>query len=218
MPKQFDLLVFDWDGTLMDSTGTIARAIQSAFAEVGLAVPSDKDARYVIGYGMHEAMQYLAPDVSAAEIAEVVAVYRRFYLAQDQDVALYDGVLDALPQFVDAGFQMAVATGKSRAGLDRVLASTGLGAFFKVTRTADEAFSKPHPAMLHYILDQCGVKGGRAVMIGDTTHDLQLAQNAGTQSLALTYGAHKLPELLTCKPLAHFDDFHTLKDWILLNA
>ncbi|STQ90560.1 HAD-IA family hydrolase [Iodobacter fluviatilis] len=218
MPKQFDLLVFDWDGTLMDSTGTIARAIQSAFAEVGLPVPSDKEARYVIGYGMHEAMQHLAPEASAAQITEVVGAYRRFYLAQDQDVALYDGVLDALPLFADAGFQMAVATGKSRAGLDRVLASTGLDAFFKVTRTADEAFSKPHPAMLHYILDKCAVEGSRAVMIGDTTHDLQLAQNAGTQSLALTYGAHKLPELLTCKPLAHFDDFHALKDWILLNA
>lgn len=218
MPKKFDLLVFDWDGTLMDSTGTIARAIQSAFAEVGLAVPSDKEARYVIGYGMQEAMQYLAPEATAVQITDVVAVYRRFYLAQDQDVALYDGVLEAMPLFIEAGFQLAVATGKSRVGLDRALASTGLGAFFKTTRTADEAFSKPHPAMLHYILDKCGVEGSRALMIGDTTHDLQLAQNAGTQSLALTYGAHKLPELLTCKPLAHFDDFHALKDWILLNA
>lgn len=218
MPKQFDLLVFDWDGTLMDSTGTIARAIQSAFAEVGLAVPSDKEARYVIGYGMQEAMQYLAPDASSRQITEVVNVYRRFYLAEDQDIALYDGVMEALPLFIDAGFQLAVATGKSRVGLDRVLASTGLDEYFKVSRTADEAFSKPHPAMLHYILDHMQVEAARAVMIGDTTHDLQLAQNAGTQSLALTYGAHKLPELLSCKPLAHFDDFHSLKDWILLNA
>ncbi|MGL4604047.1 MAG: HAD hydrolase-like protein, partial [Iodobacter sp.] len=146
MPKQFDLLVFDWDGTLMDSTGTIARAIQSAFAEVGLAVPSDKEARYVIGYGMQEAMQYLAPDASSQQITEVVNVYRRFYLAEDQDIALYDGVMEALPLFIDAGFQLAVATGKSRVGLDRVLASTGLDEYFKVSRTADEAFSKPHPA------------------------------------------------------------------------
>ncbi|MFC7419649.1 HAD-IA family hydrolase [Iodobacter arcticus] len=218
MPKQFDLLVFDWDGTLMDSTGTIARAIQSAFADVGLAVPTDIEARYVIGYGMQEAMQYLAPDAKPEQITEVVNIYRRHYLAQDQEVTLYDGVMESLPLFIEAGFQLAVATGKSRAGLDRVLASTGLGGFFKVTRTADEAFSKPHPAMLHYILDKCHIDASRALMIGDTTHDLQLAQNAGTQSVALTYGAHKLPELLTCKPLAHFDDFHALKDWILLNA
>ncbi|MDW5417282.1 HAD-IA family hydrolase [Iodobacter sp. CM08] len=218
MPKQFDLLVFDWDGTLMDSTGTIARAIQAAFSDIGLPVPSDKEARYVIGYGMNEAMQYLAPDATPAQITEVVSVYRGHYLAQDQNVALYDGVIEALPQFIEAGFQLAVATGKSRAGLDKALASTGLGAFFKMTRTADEAFSKPHPAMLHYLLDKCHVDASRAVMIGDTTHDLQLAQNAGTQSLALTYGAHKLPELLACKPLAHFDDFHALRDWILLNA
>jgi phosphoglycolate phosphatase len=218
MPKQFDLLVFDWDGTLMDSTGTIAAAIQAAFQDVGLPVPSDKAARYVIGYGMQEAMQYLAPEASPAQITAVVAEYRRHYLAQDQHVTLYDGVVEALPQFIEAGFQLAVATGKSRAGLDRVLASTGLGGFFKMTRTADEAFSKPHPAMLHYLLDKCNVEASRAVMIGDTTHDLQLAQNAGTHSLAMTYGAHKLPELLSCKPLAHFDDFHALKDWILLHA
>ena len=137
-------------------------------------------------------------------------MYRRHYLAQDQNIALYDGVIEALPLFIEAGFQLAVATGKSRAGLDKVLVSSGLGAFFKMTRTADEAFSKPHPAMLHYILDKCHVDASRAVMIGDTTHDLQLAQNAGTQSLALTYGAHKLPELLTCHPMSHFDDFHAL--------
>jgi phosphoglycolate phosphatase len=218
MSRRFDLLVFDWDGTLMDSTGMIARSIQRAFAEVGLSEPSDVDARYVIGYGLHEAMQYLAPDIDANKIQQVVDAYRGHFLAKDHELQLYAGVLESLSRLQDAGFRLAVATGKSRAGLDRVLAATDLAHFFEATRTADEAFSKPHPAMLEYLLDKTDVAADRAVMIGDTTHDLQLAINAGTASLAMSYGAHPLEDLLPLNPLAHFDDFSALTDWILTHG
>ncbi|MCB5195616.1 HAD-IA family hydrolase [Deefgea salmonis] len=218
MSRQFDLLVFDWDGTLMDSTGMIARSIQRAFLDVGLVAPSDKDARFVIGYGLHEAMQYLGPQLNAEQIQRIVDAYRGHFLTQDHELQLYPGVEAGLLRLQAAGFRMAVATGKSRAGLDRVLAATGLSPFFEVSRTADEAFSKPHPAMLEYILDACDIEGHRALMIGDTTHDLQLAINAGTASVALSYGAHSLEELLSLQPLAHFDDFSRLTDWILAHG
>jgi phosphoglycolate phosphatase len=218
MSRQFDLLVFDWDGTLMDSTGMIATSIQRAFTDVGLPEPTAKDARFVIGYGLNEAMQYLAPDLSAEQIRQIVDAYRVHFLAKDYELQLYAGVEECLPRLRDAGFRLAVATGKSRAGLDRVLAATGLAPFFDVTRTADEAFSKPHPAMLEYILEMTDVAASRAVMIGDTTHDLQLAINAGTASLALSYGAHPLKDLLPLNPLAHFDDFSALTEWILLHG
>ncbi|GLS05813.1 haloacid dehalogenase [Chitiniphilus shinanonensis] len=215
MPKPFDLLIFDWDGTLMDSTGTIARSIQRAFADVGLPEPTDTQARFVIGYGLTEAMAYLAPGADEVTIGRVVEAYRHYYLAQDQSLVLYDGVREWLPRLRDAGYPLAVATGKSRVGLDRVLAHTGLGELFEVTRTADEAFSKPHPAMLEYILDYMDVTPERALMVGDTTHDLQLAINAGTRSAAMTYGAHPLADMLPLAPLAHFDAFPALARWLL---
>ncbi|WP_148716616.1 HAD-IA family hydrolase [Chitinolyticbacter meiyuanensis] len=209
------LLVFDWDGTLMDSTGTIAYAIQRAFDDVGLPVPSERDARFVIGYGLKEAMAYLAPGADEASITRIVDAYRVHYLAQDQALVLFDGVRDYLPQLRDAGYTLAVATGKSRVGLDRALASTGLGGEFLVTRTADEAFSKPHPAMLEYIVDFAAADAAATLMIGDTTHDLQMAINAGTHSAAMSYGAHPLDDLLPLSPLAHFDHFGLLARWLL---
>jgi phosphoglycolate phosphatase len=169
----------------------------------------------VIGYGLNEAMQYLAPDLSAEQIRQIIDAYRVHFLAKDHELQLYAGVEEGLPRLRAAGFRLAVATGKSRAGLDRVLAATGLAHFFEVTRTADEAFSKPHPAMLEYILEYTAVEPERSLMVGDTTHDLQLAINAGTASLALSYGAHPLQDLLPLKPLAHFDDFTELTEWIL---
>ncbi|WP_035057458.1 HAD-IA family hydrolase [Andreprevotia chitinilytica] len=216
--RRFDLLVFDWDGTLMDSTGTIAHAIQLAFVEIGLPKPSDYDARFVIGYGLKEAMEYLAPGADDATIHRIVDAYRKHYLARDEALVLFAGVKEGLDKLVDAGFMLGVATGKSRIGLDRAFGVTGLGDRFVASRTADESFSKPHPAMLEHLFDVTGVLPRRAVMIGDTTHDLQLAINAGCSSLAMTYGAHPADELLALAPLAHFDDFSTLTDWLLANG
>ncbi|MBE9608556.1 HAD-IA family hydrolase [Chitinilyticum piscinae] len=218
MSKRFDLLVFDWDGTLMDSTATITYAIRQAFEDIGLPVPTEREARYVIGYGLTEAMQHLAPRADDGQIRKVVDAYRHYYLARDQQLVLFDGVREALVQFAEAGFTLCVATGKSRAGLDRVLEATGLGAHFLATRTADEAFSKPHPAMLEYLIDFAGVEPERTLMIGDTTHDLQLAINAGTHSAALTYGAHDTDALAALQPLGIFDDFPALTEWILAHG
>lgn len=216
--RRFDLVVFDWDGTLMDSTGMIARSIQRAFDDVGLPVPSEQEARYVIGYGLGEAMAHLAPNASETQIRQVVDAYRGHFLAKDQDLKLYDGVEEGLTRLREANFRMAVATGKSRAGLDRVLKATQLGHFFEVTRTADEAFSKPHPAMLEYILAYSAVEPARTVMVGDTTHDLQLAINAGTASLGLTYGAHEADALQNLQALALFNEFNSLIDWVLAHG
>jgi phosphoglycolate phosphatase len=218
MRQDFDLLVFDWDGTLMDSTGTITHAIQLAFADAGLPVPEREKAAYVIGYGLKEAMQYLAPEAGDAEVARIVEAYKHHYLTQDAHLVLFDGVVEALPKLREAGYMLAVATGKSRVGLNRALASTGLADLFEVTRTADEAFSKPHPAMLEYILDFTGVVPKRAIMIGDTTHDLQMGQNAGTATISLGCGAHPVAALQAEKPLAHFDRFIDLATWILNKA
>ncbi|WP_374353790.1 HAD-IA family hydrolase [Chitinimonas sp.] len=218
MAKQFDLLIFDWDGTLADSTALITRSIQAAFAEQGLPVPSQQDARFVIGYGLLQAMLHLAPELDAARLAAVVDGYKRHYLAHDQEIALFDGVLEALPLYREAGYQLAVATGKSRRGLDRVLQQTGLDQYFEVTRCADECHSKPHPQMLEEILDHLDVAPGRAVMIGDTTHDLQMAINAGTAALGVSYGAHPGEDLLALAPLAMFDSFAELDRWVRTNG
>ncbi|QLI80910.1 HAD-IA family hydrolase [Chitinibacter fontanus] len=218
MARNLDLIVFDWDGTLMDSTGMIARSIQRAFADVGLTVPSEQEARYVIGYGLTEAMAHLAPEATELQIRQVIEAYRAHFLPNDQELKLYDGVEAGLARLRDADFRMAVATGKSRAGLDRVLKATRLGHYFEVTRTADEAFSKPHPAMLEYILEYTAVSPERTVMVGDTTHDLQMAVNAGTASLGLTYGAHHADELQTLPALAFFDQFDALVEWVLAHG
>lgn len=211
----FDLLVFDWDGTLMDSTATIVRSLQRGFADVGLPVPPEADCRYIIGFGLADAMQYLCPQADAATIQALVHAYRHHFIADEAELTLFPGVEEGLAQLEAAGYLLAIATGKARQGLDRLLVQTGLGPRFVATRCADEGFSKPHPGMLNYLLDVTGTTPNRALMIGDTTHDLQLARNAGTASVAMTYGAHALPPLLELQPLAHFDHFTMLTNWLL---
>ncbi len=213
--RRFDLLVFDWDGTLMDSTSTISRCIQAGFRDVGLPAPALRDCNFVIGYGLREAMQYLAPGIDDAQVARLVEAYKHHFFSGEHRLELFDGVLEALPRFREAGYTLAIATGKARAGLNRMLDQTGIGPYFEVTRCADEAFSKPHPAMLEYILDYTVSDPKRTLMIGDTTHDMQLALNAGTHGAALSYGAHPLEDMLPLNPVAHFDDFPSLAHWLL---
>lgn len=214
MAERFDLLIFDWDGTLADSTALIAQSIQSAFGEVGLPVPSREAASFVIGYGLSQAMQHLAPAIDAHQLAEVVDAYKRHYLARDGEIVLFDGVAEALPRYKAAGFHLAVATGKSRRGLDRVMAQTGLAQYFDITRCADECHSKPHPQMIEEITEYLDVSASRAVMIGDTTHDLQMALNAGTAALGVGCGAHPKADLAELAPLALFDSFAELDVWV----
>lgn len=199
----------------MDSTSTIVHAIQAAFRDLGKPVPPARDCRFVIGYALKEAIHYLAPHSDDAELVRLVEAYRHHFVTGERKLELFDGVLEYLPRLRDAGYMMAVATGKARGGLNRMLDLTGIGPLFDVTRCADEAFSKPHPAMLEYIIDFTGAEPSRTLMIGDTTHDLQLAINAGTWGAALSYGAHPLEDMLHLKPVAHFDDFPSLARWLL---
>jgi phosphoglycolate phosphatase len=216
MAKTFDLIVFDWDGTLMDSTAHIARSVQAACADLGLPVPTRERASHVIGLGLLDAMRYACPGLSDASYQEMIAAFRRHYLASTQEIALFEGVQQGLAELKASGVFLAVATGMSRAGLNRSLASTGLEALFDATRTADECHSKPHPAMLQELTDQLGVFANRTLMIGDTTHDLQMANNAGTHAVGVSYGAHPLEQLEACSPLGIFDTFGALRQWLLM--
>jgi phosphoglycolate phosphatase len=218
MARQFDLLVFDWDGTLMDSAGVITSSIQAACRDLNLRVPSDEEARHIIGLGLTEAIAALLPEVAPADYEGVAERYRFHFLSRDADIPLFEGVAEAIAELHDDGFSLAVATGKSRRGLDRVLQHSGLAPFFHVTRCADECFSKPHPAMLHEIMDVMGATPARTLMIGDTTHDLQMADNAGVQSLAAAYGAHPRDNLLEHAPLVCADSFEDIYHWIREHA
>lgn len=218
MPSRFDLLVFDWDGTLMDSTAHIVAAIQFAFGEMGLTVPTKQAASHIIGLGLVDALRHLDPALPAEDYGKLAAAYRRYYLDPSHVTPLFDGVLPALEAYREAGFYLAVATGKSRAGLNQAMASAGVAHLFDWTRCADETFSKPHPAMLEEILDFLGVDRTRALMIGDTTHDLQMAMNARCAGVGVSYGAHPKEELLALSPLACADHFSELDLWIRQNA
>ena len=188
--RQFDLIVFDWDGTLYDSTALIARCIQAACADVGVPVPSDRDASYVIGLGLVEALQHAAPALPRERYAELGGRYRHHYLARQHEIAFFDGTLAMLQTLRARGHLLGVATGKSRAGLDAALDTSALVGLFDATRTADETASKPDPRMLRELMRELGVTPARTLMVGDTTHDLQLAANAGTASIGVSYGAH----------------------------
>jgi phosphoglycolate phosphatase len=189
-PLNFDLVVFDWDGTLFDSTALIARCIQAACADVGAAVPSDERASYVIGMGLIQALEYAAPDLPRERYKELGERYRHHYFARQHEIVFFDGTLAMLQALKARGHLLAVATGKSRRGLDDALNGSTLRGLFDATRTADETASKPDPLMLVELMDEFQIAPARTLMIGDTTHDLQLARNAGTASVAVSFGAH----------------------------
>jgi phosphoglycolate phosphatase len=190
-PRRFDLIVFDWDGTLFDSTALITRCIQTACADVGTPVPSDRDASYVIGLGLAEALQHAAPQLPRERYRELAERYRHHYLSRQADVALFDGTQAMLTALRQRNHFLGVATGKTRRGLDEVLRTSQLHGLFHSTRTADETASKPDPRMLRELMEELGVAPERTLMVGDTTHDLQLAANAGAAGLGVSYGAHE---------------------------
>ncbi|MDQ6680517.1 MAG: HAD-IA family hydrolase [Pseudomonadota bacterium] len=189
-PRRFDLIVFDWDGTLFDSTALIARCIQSACADVGTAVPSDRDASYVIGLGLGDALQHAAPQLPRERHRELADRYRYHYVQNQSSIVLFEGALAMLRGLKARSHLLGVATGKTRRGLDDALKTAELHGLFDSTRTADETAGKPDPRMLLELMHEVGVAPERTVMIGDTTHDLQLAANAGTASIGVAYGAH----------------------------
>ena len=217
-PRQFDLIAFDWDGTLFDSTKIIVRCIQRAVADVGGAVPSDEAASYVIGMGLMEALAHAAPDVPQDRYAQLGASYRKHYIAHQDDLSLFDGVLPMLADLRQRHHWLAVATGKSRRGLDDVLRAVELKGMFDGSRTADETAGKPHPRMLHELMREFGTEPERTLMIGDTTHDLQMAVNAGCASVAVSYGAHTIEGFEALKPRAIVHSVGELHAWLLENG
>jgi phosphoglycolate phosphatase len=217
-PQRFRLLVFDWDGTLADSTSIIAGAIQRACTDLGLPVPDDAAARYVIGLGLADAMRYVAPTLPVDEYPRLSARYREHYLARDPEIPLFAGAREMLDELDARGFLLAIATGKSRAGLARSLAQHGMAHRFVASRCADEGFPKPHPDMLLALMDRCGAEPRETLMIGDTTHDLELARNAGASAIAVTYGAHGADGFAGFAPLATVSSVAELRAWLNANA
>ena len=216
--RQYDLVVFDWDGTLSDSTSVIVRCIQAAVLDVGGVKPSDDAASYVIGLGLMQALAHAAPDVPAHKYPELGARYRHHYLAHQDDISLFDGVLDLLAELKGRGHQLAVATGKSRRGLADALQAVELKGVFAGSRTADETAGKPDPRMLHELMREFDVPAERVLMIGDTTHDLQMALNAGCASVAVSYGAHEAQSLLPLQPRTIVHSVAQLRDWLSHNG
>jgi phosphoglycolate phosphatase len=212
--RRFELVVFDWDGTLFDSTALIVRCIQSAAADLGAAVPSDRQAAYVIGMGLVEALQTAVPDVPRERYPALGERYRHHYFRRQHELTLFDGTIAMLEALRARGHRLAVATGKSRRGLDAALASAQLHGLFDASRTADETAGKPHPQMLLELMDELEVAPARTLMVGDTTHDLQLAANAGTACIGVSYGAHEPSAFHAFDPLHIAHSMADLHDWL----
>ena len=217
-PRRFDLIAFDWDGTLFDSTALIVRSIQAACADVGTAVPSAQQAAYVIGLGLRDALMHAAPGFPAERYAELAAAYRRHYFAAQHEVVLFEGSLQMLQALKGRNHWLAVATGKSRRGLDEALSTTQLRGLFDATRTADETASKPDPLMLKELMAELGVEPGRTLMIGDTTHDLEMAARAGVARLGVSYGAHDHAAFEAYEPVCVAHSTRELHDWLAAHA
>ena len=214
-PRQFDLIAFDWDGTLYDSTQIIVRCIQAAVADVGGAVPSDAQAGYVIGMALMPALAHAAPDVPKEKYPMLGERYRHHYALHHNDLSLFDGILPLLQALRERQHILTVATGKSRRGLDDALHQVALRGMFDGSRTADETAGKPDPLMLRELMAEFGVSPERTLMIGDTTHDLQMAHNAGCSSVAVSYGAHGAEGFERWNPKAVVHTVAELQDWLL---
>lgn len=213
--RPFELIIFDWDGTLMDSAGKIVSCFRSAARDAGVVPPPDHEVRNIIGLGLKDALDRLLPSAGTELRRQVVECYRRHFLHLDTtESPLFPGVIEGLNQLHDAGYQLAIATGKSRPGLDRVLRETAVTRYFCTTRCADESCGKPNPQMLHDILERTGVAPERAVMVGDTTYDLQMAASAPMAGVAVSYGAHERERLLHWAPLACLDSFTEVCQWL----
>jgi phosphoglycolate phosphatase len=209
------LLVFDWDGTLMDSIGPIVACTQAAIRELELGPVPEETIRGTVGLGLRETIEVLSPGCGEQLFGRILEGYRKHWYATYRDMPLlFSGVGEMLRSLAGEGYLLAVATGKSRRGLDYVLEQTGLRELFQVTRTADEAFSKPHPQMLLDILDELGVAPREAVMIGDTTYDLEMARSARTHAIGVCSGGHGREELLRLEPLACLDQVVELAPWL----
>lgn len=215
MPKQFDLIVWDWDGTIADSTGMITNAILKAAEQVGLPALTPEQASSIIGLGLRESIEALYGDISAEQAQALAKQYNVNYYAGESNILLFSGAAEAIAALSRRGFKLAVATGKGRRGLNFALEHTGLGRHFHATRTVDECFSKPHPQMLDELMDDLVVMPERTLMIGDTSYDLHMAKNAGVSAIGVTYGAQSAEQWQHLDPIKQFDDFTSLSQWLL---
>lgn len=214
---KYRLLVFDWDGTIIDSASTIAECIREASRELGLEIPEFERARHVIGLGLHDAMRIAVPELEAERYPEFVASYRSHFLARKDAMLLFAGMRELLEE-LSGKHLLAIATGKSRQGLDRDIEFHGLKPLFAASRCADETRPKPHPAMLTELMAQLAVQNDDSLMIGDTSHDMEMARAAGVASLAVTYGAHPEQGLRACAPLGCFSTVEALQAWLKANG
>ncbi len=213
--KQFDLIVWDWDGTLANSTGMIVNAIVKAAEQVGLPTLDPQAASNIIGLGLKESIYALYGDIPSEKAQALAAQYTTNYYAGESEIPLFDGAKETIIELNRRGYKLAVATGKGRRGLNLALQHCGLGNYFHATRTVDECFSKPHPQMLDELMDLLVATPERTLMIGDTSYDLQMAQNAGVASVAVTFGAQTQDKLVGYNPLKIFDQFNGLSNWLL---
>ena len=216
--RNHDFIVFDWDGTLYDSTALIVRSIQEACRDLGAAVPTDAQAAYVIGLGLQDALRHCVPELAVEQYPALGLRYRHHYFERQHALSMFDGTLEMLQALKERGHALAVATGKGRRGLDEALAHAQLRGLFDATRTADETASKPDPRMLNELMQELGTLPARTLMIGDTTHDLLLARNAGTPRVAVSYGAHEPEAFEAFAPLAVVHSTRELHDWLLVHG
>ncbi|ANC02473.1 MULTISPECIES: HAD family hydrolase [Pseudomonas] len=215
MSKPYELLIFDWDGTLADSIGRIVEAMNAAAERAGEAPSADAAVKGIIGLALSEAISVLYPHLDARQLEIFRQHYADIYTALDQQPSpLFEGVVESLEAFRSEGYRLAVATGKARRGLDRVLKANGWEGYFDITRAADETRGKPHPLMLEEILAHCRVEPGRALMVGDSAFDLQMASNAGMHSVAVGYGAMSLQALSEFGPQVCVEHFSQLREWL----
>ena len=213
----YRLLVFDWDGTIIDSASAIVDCICEAARDTGIEVPTRERAAHTIGLGLHDALRFAVPDLPAERTADFVAHYRKHFLACQDSMRLFDGMRELLSE-LSKSHLLAIATGKSRRGLDRALEAVNLQGYFTASRCADETNPKPHPAMLLELMDQLSLSNRETLMIGDTSHDLEMARAAGVDALAVTYGAHPEAGLRACGPLGCFSSVNELNQWLRTHA
>ena len=214
---KYPLIVFDWDGTVIDSPGAIVECIREASRDMGLRVPEPGQASHVIGLGLRDSLQLAVPDLPAERYQEFVALYRKHFLQREDCMPLFDGIHELLNDF-SRKHTLAIATGKSRRGLDRALEATGIGGLFMASRCADETQPKPHPAMLLALMEELSMESTQVLMIGDTTHDLEMARAAGVDAVAVSYGAHPEQALREAAPLNCFSSVNSLFQWLQANA
>jgi len=218
VPRRYRFVVFDWDGTLADSTGLITHSIQAACRDLGEPVPDDATARYVIGLGLADMLRHIAPGLAPERHRDLTARYRHHYLRADASIPLFAGVPAMLDELEAVGCLLGVATGKSRVGLNRAFEQQGIGHRFVATRCADEGFPKPNPDMLLHLMDRVGADPCETLMVGDTTHDVELARNAGVEAVAVSYGAHPATGLAQLDPMVLVHSIAELRQWLRANA